>query len=81
MRQPDLFARPTALDHATILMRGMGCSAPKQDERHGDWTAWARCDTGVTCFYGAANLTRLVLQARWLTGRGPFPAFNREYQA
>lgn len=81
MSQRDLFARETAHERASQLMRAMGCTQPQRDERHGDWTAWARCSTGVTCFYGAANLTRIVRQARWLTGRGTWPEFNARTDA
>jgi hypothetical protein len=79
--QRELFARETAHERASQLMRAMGCTAPTRS-RYGDWEAWARTAERTTCFYGAENLTRIVRQARWLTGRGPFPEYNaREFGA
>lgn len=80
MTQRDLFARETAYERAAQLMRAMGCTPPKRCEFYDDWwTAWARCTTGATCYFGAENLTRIVREARWLTGRGPFPEYNARH--
>jgi hypothetical protein len=67
--QRDLFARETAHERASQLMRAMGCTPPQRCERHGDWTAWARTQYGTTCYFGAETLTALVRDARWITGR------------
>lgn len=77
MTQRDLFTRESAHEVATRLMRSMGFTTPKRDERHGDWTAWGRTLQGCTTFYGEPSLTRLVRHARWLVGRGPFVRISK----